>query len=107
MIEKQLATGRYSSEDEILKAALQRLDEESDDSAAIKEAIDSLDAGEPGLSLMEAFNEARKRNAIAGWSHVSGAISTACNRGFERRFLRIQRAQRRHLTAEERGEFGA
>ena len=44
----------------------QRLDEESDDWAAIKEAIDSLEAGEPGLSLMEAFNEVRKRNAIAG-----------------------------------------
>ena len=66
LIEKQLATGRYSSEDEILEAALQRLDEESDDWAAIKEAIDSLDAGEPGLSLMEAFNKVRKRNAIAG-----------------------------------------
>ena len=73
LIEKQLATGRYSSENEILEAALQRLDEESDDWAAIKEAIDSLDAGEPGLSLMEAFNEVRKRNVIAGQSHVSGA----------------------------------
>ncbi|MEJ7594340.1 MAG: type II toxin-antitoxin system ParD family antitoxin [Planctomycetaceae bacterium] len=66
LIEKQLATGRYSSEDEILEAALQRLDEESDDWAAIKEAIDSLDAGEPGLSLTEAFEEVRRRNKIAG-----------------------------------------
>ena len=66
LIEKQLATVRYSSENEILEAALQRLDEESDDWVAIKESIDSLDAGEPGLSLMEGFNEVRKRNAIAG-----------------------------------------
>ena len=66
LIEKQLATGRYSSVDEILEAALQRLDEESDDWAAIKEAIDSLDAGEPGLSLTEAFEKVRRRNAIAG-----------------------------------------
>ncbi len=65
-IEKQLATGRYTSENELLEAALQRLDEESDDWAGIKEAIDSLDACEAGLSLMEAFNEVRKRNAIAG-----------------------------------------
>ena len=57
LIEKQFATGRYSSEDEIPEAALQRLDEESDDWAAIKASIDSLNAGEPGLSLMEAFNE--------------------------------------------------
>ena len=44
----------------------QRLDEESDDWAAIKESIDSLESGEPGRSLMEAFSEVRKRNAIAG-----------------------------------------
>ena len=66
LLEKHFATGQYSSEDEILEAALQRLDEESDDWAAVKEAIDSLDSGESGLSLTEAFNEVRKRNAIAG-----------------------------------------
>ena len=66
LIEKQLATGRYSSEDEILEAALQRLDEKSDDWAAIKVALDSLDAGEPGLSLAESIDEVRRRNAIVG-----------------------------------------
>ena len=68
LIEKQMATGRYSSENEVLEIALQRLDEESDDWAAIKESLDSLDAGDRGLPLTEGFDEIQRRNSIAGSS---------------------------------------
>lgn len=64
LIEKQLATGRYQSEDEVLEAALQRLDDELDDWPAVKEALEALDAGDKGFSLDEAFQEVRDRHSM-------------------------------------------
>jgi len=64
LIEKQLATGRYQSEDEVLEAALQRLDDESDDWPAVKMALEALDAGDNGVSLDDAFQEVRLRHSL-------------------------------------------
>ncbi len=64
LIEKQLATGRYQSEDEVLEAALQRLDDDLDDWPAVKIAIEALDAGDNGLSLDDAFQEVRRRHSV-------------------------------------------
>jgi Arc/MetJ-type ribon-helix-helix transcriptional regulator len=65
LIEKQLASGRYQSEDEVLEAALLRLDDDSDDWPAVKEAIEALDAGDNGVSLDDAFQEVRRRHSLS------------------------------------------
>ncbi len=64
LIEKQLATGLYQSEDEVLEAALQRLDDELDDWPAVRMAIEALNAGDNGVSLDEAFQEVRRRHSL-------------------------------------------
>lgn len=65
LIEKQLASGRYRSEDEVLEAALLRLDDELYDWPAVKEAIEALDAGDSGVSLDDAFQEVRRRHSLS------------------------------------------
>ncbi|MFM7166104.1 MAG: type II toxin-antitoxin system ParD family antitoxin [Planctomycetaceae bacterium] len=66
LVQKQLASGQFATEDEVLLAALQTLETESEDWLAVREALDSLEAGDQGLSLQDAFDEVRKRHSIAG-----------------------------------------
>lgn len=66
LVQKQLATGQFATEDEVLLAALQTLETESEDWLAVREALDSLEAGDRGMSLQDAFDEVRKRHSIAG-----------------------------------------
>lgn len=66
LIEQQLATGRFRNEDELLEVALQRLKDDGDDWPAIKVALATLDAGEVGLPLKEAFQEVRQRHSPTG-----------------------------------------
>ncbi|QDT67005.1 hypothetical protein [Calycomorphotria hydatis] len=65
LVRKQIATGAYQSEDDVLLAAMQSLDAAESDWQAVKVALDSLDASEQGLSLQEAFDAVRRRQAIA------------------------------------------
>jgi Arc/MetJ-type ribon-helix-helix transcriptional regulator len=60
LIQQHMATGRYRSEDDLLRDALERLIEETvedddDDWAAIREGLEEVDRGEPGMSVDEAF----------------------------------------------------
>lgn len=64
LLQEQLSSGEYASEDDVLLAALQSLQATSDDRAAVREALDTLDAGEQGVSLQEAFDEVRRRNNV-------------------------------------------
>jgi putative addiction module CopG family antidote len=64
MIRKQLDTGNYESQDDVLLAALRSLEGEQEDWAAVSEALDSLERGEPGLSLEEAFESVRRKHGI-------------------------------------------
>ena len=64
LVQKQLDTGEYSSEDEVLLAALESLDAGASDWAAVKESLDTLEAGDNGVSLQEAFEEVRRRHGI-------------------------------------------
>ena len=66
LVQKQLATGQFATEDEVLLAALQTLETESEDWIAVREALDSLEAGDRGMSLQDAFDEVRKRHSNAG-----------------------------------------
>ena len=50
-----MSSGKYASEDELIRAALQALTEEEEDLEAIRESIDEWHSGYPGVSLEEAF----------------------------------------------------
>ena len=64
LLQKQLATGDYASKEDVLLAALQSLDSQSEDWAAVNEALQTLESGDPGLSLDEAVQEVRRRNNV-------------------------------------------
>ena len=44
-VKRQLATGSYCSEDDVLRAAMAALEHEHDDLEAIQSGIDDMDAG--------------------------------------------------------------
>jgi len=55
-----MATGLYSSEAEVLRVALESLEEE-DESAALEAAIDDWQNGDQGIPLAEAFEQLRQQ----------------------------------------------
>jgi Arc/MetJ-type ribon-helix-helix transcriptional regulator len=61
LIASQMATGRYTNEDELLRDALQVLQEFDRDAAAIQLAVDDWQAGDEGQPLNEAFDAIRAR----------------------------------------------
>ena len=66
LIRRKMASGRYESEEELLLLALKALDEQEDeDLSAIKDGLDSLDRGEKGIPLDEAFRQLRSRHGLS------------------------------------------
>lgn len=59
LVESHLASGRYSTEDDVLRDALRALADEEDDLVAVREAIDEWRAGDEGTPLTEAFDQVR------------------------------------------------
>lgn len=57
LVASRLATGRYQSEDDVLRDALRALSEEDEDRESIRQAIEEWRAGDMGISLDEAFRE--------------------------------------------------
>lgn len=55
-----MATGKYSSEDDLLRSALESIKEEEDDWTAISESLQDLNAGDTGLPLRQSFDEIRR-----------------------------------------------
>ena len=64
LLKKQMDKGDYESEDAVLLAALKSLEAEQEDWAAVSEALESLEQGEQGLSLEEAFELVRQKHGI-------------------------------------------
>jgi Arc/MetJ-type ribon-helix-helix transcriptional regulator len=66
LVREHMASGNYSSEDELLRVALLALDDDGyeDDVAAVQQALAELQAGDPGVELHEAFREIRERCGI-------------------------------------------
>lgn len=64
IIEAHVKSGRYASEEEVLRDALHALGDAQDDDdwAAIEEALAERDAGAQGVSVEEAFRIVRERN---------------------------------------------
>lgn len=58
LVQQQMATGRFDSEDQVLREALERLAEDAieddGDLAAILEGLEEIDQGVPGIPLEEA-----------------------------------------------------
>jgi Arc/MetJ-type ribon-helix-helix transcriptional regulator len=59
LVGARLATGNYQSEDDVLRDALRALADEDDDLGAVNEALAQWQAGDPGVSLEEAFAAVR------------------------------------------------
>jgi hypothetical protein len=56
-----MASGRYATEDELLKEALLSLTEQEEDLLAVREALAEFAAGDEGMPLDEAFEVVRRR----------------------------------------------
>ena len=64
LVKKQMTTGNYNSEDELLLDALRTLDQRNEDLAAIQEGIDDMEAGRM-RPLEGVADDIRKKH---GWS---------------------------------------
>ncbi len=64
LIQRKLASGQYQSEEHLLVEALESLDDSEADLAAIRDGLDSVRNGEPGVSVDEAFRRLRDRHGI-------------------------------------------
>jgi Arc/MetJ-type ribon-helix-helix transcriptional regulator len=71
LVAAQMATGKFTSADDVLLDALRKqrelLQEEEefkDDWPAIKEALDDIEAGDPGQPAEEVFEETRKKFSL-------------------------------------------
>lgn len=62
LVKERMASGRYASEDDLLREALHALTDEQADWQAIQDAVDALAAGDPGVDLDEAFDAVRRRH---------------------------------------------
>ncbi len=64
LIQKKMASGKYDSEDELVREALESLDAEDEELHAIQDSLDDLDRGEEGLPLDEVFANLRAKHSI-------------------------------------------
>ncbi len=64
LIRDKMATGRYPSEEALLVEALESLSQSEDDLRAIEAGLESVERGEPGVSVEEAFRRIRERYQI-------------------------------------------
>jgi putative addiction module CopG family antidote len=58
-----MATGHYTTEDDVLRDALRALRDKEDDLEAVRAAVAELQAGDPGTPLDEAFDIVRQSSA--------------------------------------------
>ena len=67
-VQTRMATGRYASEDEVLRDALDTLDTVEADAREVQVAIDAVQEGDAPVPLDQAFDALRKRYDLA--THV-------------------------------------
>ncbi len=56
LVAHQMSTGRYQSEDDVLRSALEALTQQDEDLAAVQAAFDEWQQGDPGVPLDELRN---------------------------------------------------
>jgi putative addiction module CopG family antidote len=64
LVVEQMASGRYASEEDLLRSALRALAEEEQDLEAVREALAELRAGDPGVPVAEAFAASRAKGQL-------------------------------------------
>lgn len=60
-VREKMASGKYASEDELLRDALEALDVEDEEIKAIQASLTELEQGDPGVLLDEAFSVIRRK----------------------------------------------
>ena len=55
-----MSTGRYQTEDDVLRSALEALTQQDEDVVAVQAAVDEWRQGDPGLSLDEVIRRIRE-----------------------------------------------
>lgn len=63
-VRERMASGKYPSEEALLRDAFQALAEE-EDLSAIQEAVSELQAGDLGVPLDEAIENARRKHGLS------------------------------------------
>jgi len=64
LIRDKMASGRYASEEELLVEALQSLAESDEELRAVEKGLASLDRGDEGVPLEEAFDNLRQKHRV-------------------------------------------
>ena len=64
LVGEQMASGKYASEDELLRHALRALAEEEQDLDAVRESLEEWRAGDPGVLLGDAFDAIRGKQGL-------------------------------------------
>jgi Arc/MetJ-type ribon-helix-helix transcriptional regulator len=64
LVGKQMASGKYASEDELLQTALHALAQEEQDLDAVRESLAEWRAGDPGVPLEDALDAIRDRHGL-------------------------------------------
>lgn len=64
-LRERLATGQYTSEDDVLREALRALERQDEDIAAVKEAIADMETGDRGKPFDEFVDEFRRKHDIS------------------------------------------
>ena len=65
LVGARLASGKYASEDDVLREALRVLSEEQEDLAAVQDAIAEWRAGDDGVPLDGAIQSIRTKHNIS------------------------------------------
>ena len=63
-VRDRMASGKYASEEELLRDAFLALAEEEEDVAAVREAVAQWQAGDPGIPLDDAVETVRRKHGI-------------------------------------------
>jgi Arc/MetJ-type ribon-helix-helix transcriptional regulator len=64
-VRDRMASGKYASEEELLRDAFLALAEEEEDLAAVREAVAQWRAGDPGVPLDDAVDTIRRKHGIS------------------------------------------
>ncbi len=59
LVAHQMSTGRYQTEDDVLRSALEALTQQDEDLAAVQAAVDDWRQGDSGLPLDEVMQRIR------------------------------------------------
>lgn len=65
-INERMASGRYATEDEVLRDAFESLAWEERELKAVMQAVEALDNGDEGLPLDAAFDQLRQKHGVRG-----------------------------------------